>query len=148
MYRLRRTLVALLLIAAFVTPVSFSHESARAEADSPFAGEHVPDRLLIKFEDGVPPSEQARIHANANARFLREIEQIGLIVLEVAADELEIAYNKLANNPKVKYVEPDYIVHAEYDPSDPYYTDGTQWAPPKISWPVARTVQSFRWTSV
>jgi len=97
---------------------------------------YVPGRVLVKFYPGTPASNVARAHANAHARFVREIPQIGVEVVDLAPGmTVEKGAGFYAHNPNVEFVEPDWVAEPEAVPDDPSYP--TQWHLPKIGGPSA-----------
>jgi subtilisin family serine protease len=97
---------------------------------------YVPDRLLVKFRPGTPASQVARAHANARARILDEISQIGVQIVGLPTSvPLQRAIGIYAHNPNVEFVEPDCVVEPDAVPNDPQYP--SQWHLPKIAAPTA-----------
>lgn len=90
--------------------------------------------LLIGFEPATTPERRREILASVNAGHVLDEDYAntrGLLRVESASrsgiETLEIA-NKLAQNPEVRYAEPNWIFtgHSNAAPNDPYYS--TQWA--------------------
>ena len=89
------------------------------------------DRILVKPKANTDAGHAAvaAIHKRCNASILRHFPGIGgLQVVSVPAganiQDTLAAYKASAD---VEYAEPDYIVHANVDPNDPSFLDGTQW---------------------
>lgn len=90
--------------------------------------------LLIGFEPTTTPERRREILASLNAGHVLDEDYAstqGLLRVESSSrsgiETLEIA-NKLAQNPEVRYAEPDWIFtgHSHASPNDPYYSN--QWA--------------------
>lgn len=90
--------------------------------------DHVPGRLLVKFNPGAH-ADQIRMAADAiGARTEREIAGIGVKVLRIrAATDERAALNALRGNKFVEFAEYDAIIHpTQVSPNDPWYAN---WQP-------------------
>lgn len=88
------------------------------------APEYVPDRLIVGFKDSVTDAEAAQIvsgmreGASVRAKGLRR----AFHVLNVPKGRVFEAMSALRNDSRVRYVHPDWIVHAlDIPPNDPFY---------------------------
>ncbi len=136
--RKRETLLALLLtISIFLTTAIYS-APVSADEGSPAAGAaYVPDRIVVKFKEGLSPAQAAQLHANQGAAVVDAIPELGAQILSVPAGQVEAQLAAYKANPNVEYAEPDYLAQPVYEPNDPSYGDGTQWGPQKIEAPLA-----------
>ena len=92
---------------------------------------YVPDRLLIKFKEGIPTVQTNTILRDNDAdNVLFEIEPIKLKIVRVPEEQLERIQNELARNPNVENVEKDFLFEPTIIPNDPKYQ--YQWHLDKI----------------
>src|SRR5262245_32030018 len=93
----------------------------------------VPGRLLVQFRPTATAEQVRNLVANAHARAVAILPQIGVHVLQLPAGANETATARaFAQHPGVVFAEPDW----KSSPSgvtvnDPYY--GSQWHLPKIA---------------
>ena len=82
-----------------------------------------PRRLLVRFRPGITHSARQAAHDAAEAKgILREYHVVdGLQLVEVTEDKLPAALAAYGSHPDVLYAEPDYIVHVDGIPNDPYF---------------------------
>jgi thermitase len=116
----------LLITAVYSAPLSADEGSPLADAP------YVPDRIVVKFKEGLSSAYVAQLNAGQRATIVGEIPQIGVQILSVPTGEVEAKIAAYRADPRVEYAEPDYIAQPAYEPNDPYYGDGTQWGPQKI----------------
>ncbi|MFQ5814762.1 MAG: S8 family peptidase, partial [Anaerolineae bacterium] len=141
--RSKALLVLLLAISIFLTTAVYS-APVSADEGSPFAkgsslsdAAYVPDRIVVKFKEGLSSAHVAQLHASQGTTIVDEIPQIGVQILSVTPGEVEAKIAAFKADPMVEYAEPDYIAQVTYEPNDPYYNDGHQWGPQKIQAPLA-----------
>ena len=131
-------LTLLLVISMFLTtaiygaPVSADEGSPFAKGSSLSDALYVPDRIVVKFKEGLSPASLVQVHAQLNAVVEKEIPQLGVQVLRVPTGEVEVKIAAYKADPRVEYAEPDYIARPAHEPNDPSYGDGTQWGLQKI----------------
>ncbi len=99
-----------------------------------------PTRILAKYKTGVTTQSRASGLATANMTLRKQLPIVnGLVVLEanglpaqaaapaVRANALNARIQALRNSGQFDYVEPDYIVSANLQPTDSRFQDGTLW---------------------
>lgn len=122
---LRKCLVLSLILSlvAFAGP-------ALAVGAKPLAGAGdgvcAPDRVLVKFKDGVDKAAKDRVHAKHGGRVVREIPALGVQVVAVPAGSVDEKVKAYKAESTVDYAEPDYVATAVGIPNDPYFNQ--QWA--------------------
>ncbi|MGD8969735.1 MAG: S8 family serine peptidase [Anaerolineae bacterium] len=123
-------LVALLLAVGTVqaAPREQGGEDPAVDLTAP----HAPDRIVVKFNEGLSPAQKAQVHAARGAEVSRANPRLGSVVLHVPPGKLASVLAAYQADPRVAYAEPDYIAHIAYEPNDPKFGDGTQWGPQKI----------------
>jgi thermitase len=135
--RSKALLALLLMISIFLTTAVYGAPLSADEglplADAPY----VPDRIVIKFQEGLRSADMIQLHASQGAAVVAEIPQIGVQILSVPPGEVEAKIAAYRADPRVEYAEPDYLAQPAYEPNDPYYGDGTQWGPQKAFVPQA-----------
>jgi hypothetical protein len=73
----------------------------------------VPAELIVGFKHGVSAQAQDGILRAANAQATRHFGPINAALVSVDAADLGHAKKQLHADPRVRYVEPNYIVHAD-----------------------------------
>ncbi len=108
-----------------------AYEVAVAPDGSPYVKGHV----LVGFHGGVLPAIQLgeRLFGGTVARLLPEIG-VALIAYPVEHDVFPII-RTVSADPRVRFAEPDYILHTAFTPNDTYWAN--QWGPKKIRCEVA-----------
>lgn len=131
---------ALTLLAIGLLPyAAFS----QVEASAVKLGNHDvdPTRILVKYKDGVQIQSQASVLSQANVSVRRRLQSVpNLAILEVGglpsvqaasasqrAAILSARIQALRDSGQFEYVEPDYIVTGNLQPSDARFQDGTLW---------------------
>lgn len=95
--------------------------------------ESAPDEILVKFKPEMSIEEERTLkqaHGLIEAEVLPKIE---VKRLKVSAGARDSVIEALEKNPKVEFAEPNFLAEATFEPNDPYYVSGTQWAPKKIA---------------
>ncbi len=106
------------LLIAFVLSLLASAAHAAVEA--------VPGVLLVRWRPAVRMAERASMRQELGARRDREFAAISVERLIVANGSTEQALLRLAQDPRVEFAEPDYLVRLERTPDDPRFAE--QWA--------------------
>lgn len=102
--------------------------------------EAVADRLIVGFKPGVTDAEKDAVHrAVASAAVhpvpIKRVGDTAQSVTAVGAPSLETLIRAYQADPRVRYAEPDYVVHALGVPNDPDF--GQQYGMTKIQAPAA-----------
>jgi subtilisin family serine protease len=130
MRRFHRTTIAIVLgIACACLLSAASAGSTRAPSDSRAAGKAVPGELIVGFEAGVSVRAQRRAMARAAVATKLEFKRIRAALVSVPVDRLAETLSQLRADPRVRYAERNYRVHAadhSSAPSDPAFHQ--QWA--------------------
>jgi len=128
------------VIIAFLSLVNSFNKDTEKLASSIFSVSQainkptfVKDELLLKFKEGVSAEDEQEIIKNSNIKVKKEIAKIKVKVISVPEQALEAVAKALSNNPKVEFVENNYIAQITLIPNDPEYSK--QWHLPKISAP-------------
>jgi thermitase len=127
-FRSRRRLACLLALAMLLVAAP---AAARTHSDS--------ERITVRFHDGVPAADAARLQASVQARPVRSIEPIGVTVLEVPAGAAAQAAAALERSPAVEYAEVDGAGELDATPNDRYWSN--QWGLVKVEGPAAWDIQ-------
>ncbi|HKY08080.1 MAG TPA: Ig-like domain-containing protein [Candidatus Binatia bacterium] len=127
---LTRWLVSLSLGMALIAPA----RSALAQSQFP-PGSYVAGELLIGLKDGVSDDEVENDYKGHGGKKLNKHSQIKAHHIKVPEQALEAIEAKLRKNPKIAYVEKNYIATAEAAPNDPGYS--SQWHLSQIAAPGA-----------
>jgi thermitase len=136
--RRNKALLALLLTISIFLTTAVHNAPVSAEGGSPTASAaYVPDRIVVKFKEGLSSAQVAQLHASHGAAVVDAIPELGVQILSVPAGQVEAKLAAYKADPSVEYAEPDYLAQAAYEPNDPSYGNGTQWGPQKIEAPLA-----------
>ena len=122
-----------IFLGILLLSVSGIHSSVYAAPNN--EPEHVKDRLLIKFKDGVSSSQKKSILENNGVVEIDEISQIQVKVLKVPEKALNAVQTALQKNKSVEYVEKDFILKPASIPNDPKFS--LQWQLQKLRVPEA-----------
>lgn len=89
---------------------------------SPLAGkEYVENQLIIKFKPGADENQKKTISSSLNSATLKKFSIIGAELVQISGITVEEAINLLKDDPRIEYVEPNYIGHIDAVPNDTYF---------------------------
>ncbi len=93
-------------------------------------GEISPNEIIVKYKNGSDPSKRlnsvSKTIGNQGAKVSQLNENLGFALVKLSnRNEYFNTMDKLANDPNIEYVEPNYLAHIAQTPNDPYYTQ--QW---------------------
>ena len=122
----KRLLITLSLLLVLVSPLSVGATSfdqpkalSRIDIDAPA----IPGEFIIKFRNGTRASERSAIVQTLNGHIQKRIMALDLDVVEFpilkrtsSPRRVELLLTTLKYNPKVEFVEPNYIYAADYTP--------------------------------
>lgn len=102
--------------------------SARSSTPLP-AAEFRTDQILVQPRKTVAPGTLATFHALQKSEVVKSFPALNnLQVIHVPENETVASLiAKYQQSGLVEFAEPDYVVHADMAPNDPYYQDGTTW---------------------
>jgi subtilisin family serine protease len=122
--------------------------STLQETVDPFAAEHVPNRLIVRYKDGQTQfassgilTESVKVvrklgKARNGENGLRALSGLNMALVETAQNSnLQEVAKALSMDPAVAYVEPDYVRRGSILPDDPDWSQ--QYALKKIQAPEA-----------
>jgi thermitase len=96
-------------------------------ASAQAAPEVVSNQLIVGFEPGTSSGDQARILDRVGGKRRRTISRIRAASINPKRGiSLKRLRERLAGDPAVRYVEPDFVMRASKEPDDPQY--GLQYA--------------------
>jgi thermitase len=125
-----RWLVSFSLGVALLSPAS------RALAQSVFPhGSHIAGELLIGPKEGVSDDDLENLYKGHGGKKIKSLSQIKVHHVKVPEHELEKVEAALRKNPKIGFVEKNFIAESTLAPNDPSYP--TQWHLAQISTPGA-----------
>lgn len=126
--------VALALIAAFVWSLVPSQGTTFAQTNET---DYVPGRVIVKFRSQAVLDKRIQLEFDAEHMIIQAIPQLQVAVLDIGDRDVSSFVQELRANPEVEYAEPDYIGYPAWDPNDPAYLGGQQWALSRIQVPQA-----------
>lgn len=104
--------------------------------------EAVADRIIVGFRDGVSEGEKAAVHqavagrqGGVNQHALKPVGDGAQYVDVTGTPSLDAVIQAYRADPRVRYAEPDYIVHQTETPNDASF--GNQYGMAKIQAPAA-----------
>lgn len=100
--------------------------------------EAVANRMIVAFKAGVSATEKNAVHRSTGTAPVKQISASVEYVDTTGAPSLEAALASYRADPRVRYAEPDYIVHALDLPNDQYF--GDQYGMTKVQAPGAWSV--------
>jgi thermitase len=132
------TLVFLLVLSTIAVTLIETRHRAYAQKAHYLSEESferfVPNRILVKFHDGILPDHARNVIAALGARDADEIPGIGVHILDLPSQADERAFvSAFQRRAEVEFAELDRILQpADVTPNDPWYAGG-EWHLPKIS---------------
>jgi serine protease len=81
----------------------------------------VPGDLIVGFEPGVSQAEQQAVLATAGAARVHSWAFINAALTHVPDAKRDALIKQLEADPRVRYAEPNYVVHADVVPNDPSF---------------------------
>ncbi len=97
---------------------------AEAENGANFQATHAPNRLLVKYKDGISSLQAESINALVGAETVNIYQEIGLHKVEIHSGiELREAINLYMKDDSVAYAEPDYELQALKTPNDAKFSE-------------------------
>lgn len=98
-------------------------------------GSHVAGELLVSPRSGVSDADLESVYNGHGGRKIRTLSQIRVHQIQVPERSLEAIEAALRKNPKVAFVEKNFVAEANLVPNDPSFSN--QWHLPKVSAPAA-----------
>src|SRR3954469_21801821 len=98
-------------------------------------GRNGPRTVIVGFKAGVSPVAQADVLADAGAKPMRRYPQIRSALVSVA-QTMAGGIRDLEGGPGVAYAEPNFTVHADAIPNDPFLAQ---------LWGLNNTGQTVNW---
>jgi thermitase len=105
-----------------------------------------PQEIIVKFKDSVSDAEAKAFAEKAKD----EIKEKGprFHVIKIKDGSVEDAIEEYEESGKIDYAEPNYTYGINWTPNDPYFNNGVQWAPQKVSaqsaWDITRGSSSIK----
>jgi subtilisin family serine protease len=120
-FPLSRVYLFLALAGAFI--------GAGQDSFAAISAEFRPDQILIQPKKNVNSTALARFHAAQQSQVVKTFASLNrLQVLRVPKNETVAGLiAKYQKSGLVEFAEPDYMLHADASPNDPYYVNGTLW---------------------
>jgi thermitase len=142
MLRTRRPSRLTLFVLAQAFLVAFAFGAPGAAQPTGKEPKAVPGELLVGFAPGLAAAESRALVAGVSAKEQRRFRKINAALLSVDPDKAEKTLERLRRDPRVRYAEPNFLVHADAVPNDPHYPDlwGLQTIGAEAAW--ARTTGS------
>jgi len=98
-------------------------------------GSHIEGELLVSPRAGVSSTDLESTYNAHGGKKIRTLAQINVHHISVPANALDAVETALRNNPKIAFVEKNFVAQANFLPNDPNYAN--QWHLPKVSAPAA-----------
>jgi Subtilase family len=114
-----RLSICVVLVQALI--VAFALGAPGAARPAKQQPQAVPGELLVGFAPTVAQAESRGLVAGVSAKESRRFRKINAALLKVDPDKLEKTLEKLRRDPRVRYAEPNFLVHADALPNDPSY---------------------------
>ena len=85
--------------------------------------EFVSGEIIVKFKNGVGNNEISKVNSKYGLSVISSSKSAGFQRLKIPKGKTVLEIVDILNkNPNVEYAEPNFIVHAEMTPTDPYYS--------------------------
>ena len=91
--------------------------------------EYADRQIAVKLKTGVQAEDANTVFSRYSATAVKPFDKLrwGLIELPEGRDIFPVM-DSLKNNPLIEAAEPNGVTHTSFDPNDPYFQDGHQWA--------------------
>jgi subtilisin family serine protease len=113
------TAAAVLLLSA--SPSSQGRRNGRHEVESIGARDAVAREVLVKLHDPLQPGQLGQLATDIDAESLQPVGRSGIFRVVSRTRSAAALVAALRNRTDVAFAEPNYIVHALSDPSDPLF---------------------------
>jgi subtilisin family serine protease len=132
MKKLTKLAIFSFLVAIVVVPTNFANAEVNVAA---ITQEHVQDEVIVGYFDNGSSAENASVRGNSykainaisNERISPRIANTEVLKISKGGISVEAAIARLKNQPGIKFVEPNYIVHSMATSDDPYFTNTSLW---------------------
>jgi subtilisin family serine protease/subtilase family serine protease len=125
---MRRISIGVTVVVSALAVVLFSESLSsqgrrigRFEVEDINAREAVAREILVKFRELPQPAQLGQLAAQADAEGMQPVGRSGIIRIQSRSRSAAALLASLANRPDVAFAEPNYIVQALSDPSDPLF---------------------------
>ena len=115
------TAVAVLLLSA--SPSSQGRRIGRHEVESIGARDAVAREILVKFREPLQPGQLEQLAVDIDAESLQPVGRSGIFRVVSRTRSAAALVATIAKRTDVAFAEPNYIVQALSDPSDPLFPD-------------------------
>ena len=103
--------VILFLVSTLIfTSLGFSLDSFAQTPQELPSQIHAPDRLIVKFNPGVPESQQNSILSAQNSEVSDHLQLLDIKIISVPEQALDAVKNALSKNNSIEYAEYDIAV--------------------------------------
>ena len=131
MVKLAKFALISIIASVIIVPTNFANAEAPV---APIAEEHVQDEVIIGYFDNGSPAENEAVRGNSykaisavtRARISPQITNTEVLKIGKGVS-VEAAIARLKNQPGIRFVEPNYIVHSMATSNDPLFTNGSLW---------------------
>ncbi len=116
--------VVVAALAVLLLSVSMSSQGrriGRLEVEDIGAREAAAREILVKFQGPPQPAQIGQLAAEANAEDMQPVGRTGIIRVLSRTRSAAALLAALAKRPDIAFVEPNYIVRALSEPSDPHF---------------------------
>ncbi len=113
------TAVAVLLLSA--SPSSQGRRIGRLEVEDIGAREAAAREVLVKFRTPPQPAQLGQLAAEADAEGMQPVGRTGIVRVLSRTRSAAALIAALAQRPDVAFAEPNFIVRALSEPSDPFF---------------------------
>ena len=112
-----------LLLAVVVGVLALGGPGSLAAPAKKPAQEAVPGELLIGFRGDISAADQKNVFKSIGAVEKKSFKRIHGSLAHVLPDAVEATLAKLRKDPRIRYAEPNFVVHAEATPNDPSFSE-------------------------
>jgi len=115
--------MGLLSFSILTTVNAKTQNSGPPARQSSFAGnEYKENQLIIKFKAKLDNIQKYDLLKGLNPVTLRKLSLIGAELIQISGVSVEDAINSIKYDPRIEYVEPNYIWHTDIIPNDPDFS--------------------------
>lgn len=98
------------------------------------SAESTPERFIVKYRRSITETDKSNIRQNLNLSFDRQINSLNADTLNLrSASDKNEKLKSLSLDPRVEYIEPDYVATTAELSNDPGIVNNLQWGMFKIT---------------
>lgn len=114
----------MIMVFALLISGSDASQSFSGQIVSPLAGKvFVENRVIVKFKPSTDAAAAGDFRRSIGSTLIRELDFIGAELLSLDGRSVSNTIEQYRGDPRIDYIEPDYVYHVDVDPNDPRFPE-------------------------